>query len=117
MPAHGKYGNTRCVRWDDDTQSFMLRCEDCSAKTGARFWPLTLEFWNPKTMQRCRACGAEKARKRERDKRRTDPAWAAEQRRKSMEYYVENKPVVAMKHKEYMKDYRARKRAEKGEAA
>lgn len=45
------------VRWRDDV-GWEKRCDECAKRdTDARFWPLTLEFWNPKkSMRRCRSC-------------------------------------------------------------
>ena len=51
------------VRYREDT--FELRCERCAAlrKGNRGYWPLTLEFWNPKrSMTKCRACLTEVTR-------------------------------------------------------
>jgi len=72
-------------------------------------WPLDLEFWNPTSMQRCRACNlalkriaAKKARSRPEERERARLANKA--------YYAENKRIVNMKHAIYMREYRARER-------
>lgn len=53
------------LRWKEDT-GIEKRCDFCPK--GARYWPLTEEFWNfTQTFNRCRACLA--AQKRESNRR------------------------------------------------
>lgn len=117
MPAHGKYGETRGVRWNPEVDAFTLKCDDCAKRGDACYWPLTLDFWNPRTMQRCRACDADKRARMEREKRRADNAFAEERRARARAYYRENKAVMSMKHTIYMRERRARQRAERDNAA
>jgi hypothetical protein len=54
------------IRFFPDT-GWELRCETCSHDREQSYWPLTLEFWNPKQgMTRCRACWTALARDRRR---------------------------------------------------
>jgi hypothetical protein len=44
------------VRWREDT-GWEFRCEVCTKRGNARFWPLTDEFWDKaRGMGRCRSC-------------------------------------------------------------
>ena len=46
----------RGIHYNPET-GWELRCEVCSHDRQQSYWPLTLEFWNPKQgMSRCRAC-------------------------------------------------------------
>ena len=47
----------RGVRWREDV-GFELRCDVCAkARRTDCYWPLTLDFWNPRRgMTMCRAC-------------------------------------------------------------
>lgn len=112
MPSHGRYGETRGVRWDPELRDFVMKCDDCARKGHRSYWLITLEFWNPRSMQRCRACNMEKKRTDEGARRRSDLAYAKRRREYAKRYYEENKPVVAMKHKIYMRAYRKRQRGD-----
>lgn len=112
MPPHGHYGSTRGVRWDSETELFEMKCDDCSASGQQSYWPLTVEFWNPRTMQRCRACDYERRRRMERERRKSDPAFRQARLERAKAYYHANKPVVSLKHKEYMREYRKRLKGE-----
>ena len=117
MPPHGLYGNTRGVRWNEEIQCFTLKCDDCARKGNIQYyWPLVLELWNPNSMQRCRACNLDKKR-REAKKARQDPIHREKLRIAAAAYYEENKPIRAMKHKDYMKGYRQRKRDEQASSS
>lgn len=52
------------IRYRDG--SWELRCERCAAlrRVGPTYWPLTLEFWDPTAMTRCRACHKEVKRQK-----------------------------------------------------
>lgn len=51
-----------------------MRCEDCAISGGKAYWPLTLEFWEPKHgLSRCKACHLHARAKRLRDALRNDP--------------------------------------------
>lgn len=51
------------IRYDAEHGEFLLRCASCTKRHLPSFWPLTLEFWNPRvSMIRCRACIAEERR-------------------------------------------------------
>ena len=109
MPPHNLYGNTRGVRWDPKEQEWLLKCDDCSRKAEKCFWPLNLEFWNPKSMQRCRACNLVLKRikaKESRSKREV----RERNRLAAKAYYIENRRVMNMKHAIYMRETRAKER-------
>jgi len=104
---HGHYGETRGVRYNPDIGDFELKCDDCVGKRNTRcYWPLTLDFWNPRTMQRCRACDVERRARLQREKRKADAVFAEAERQRNRTYYKENKAVMNMKHTLYMRGYR-----------
>lgn len=71
-----KGARTRGVRWNADTDSFELWCPECERHGGgATFWPLTLEFWEPGRMQRCRACERGRKARAIAERRFRDPEW------------------------------------------
>lgn len=124
MPAHGLYGRLRGVRFNKAEGYFEMLCPGCEKRGNVQyFWPLTLdelgkpEFWDAGSLQRCRACNLEKKRKDGRDKRASDPEYRERLRLEAKAYYAENKKVMSMKHSDYMRGYRERKRAEKAENA
>jgi hypothetical protein len=106
MPPHGLYGRTRGVRWSKELDGFEMRCDDCAIRGQTCYWPLTREFWDAYSLQRCRACNL--AKKKRESKRRFDgDSEHREKRRASaMTYYRENKSVIRMKHTLYMRAYR-----------
>ena len=60
-------------RWREDV-GFEARCPDCVISGGACFWPITLEFWDPKRgMTRCRGCHDRRAAANLRARYRSDP--------------------------------------------
>ena len=45
------------VRYDKADGEFLLRCDSCVALKRNAYWPITLEFWEPRSgLQKCRAC-------------------------------------------------------------
>lgn len=96
MPAHGKYGMTANVRWvydgpAPDDGHWQMRCPDCSTRDQARWWDLTLEFWDHRSLQRCRAC--DRQRRRESDRRRATDDRKIAQRA----YHHANKALINAK--------------------
>lgn len=56
-------GRRAGIRFRKDT-GWEFRCESCATNDVERYWPLTLEFWDPnKGMSRCRACWVDYARR------------------------------------------------------
>jgi hypothetical protein len=66
----------RPARWNPDLKEFELQCPDCVAKCRQSYWPLSIEFWNPRTVRRCRACIAERDRDKQRERRKNPAARA-----------------------------------------
>lgn len=90
---------TRGVRWSVELECFEARCPDCFRKRGTiaydgYWWPLTQEFWNTVTMQRCRACEAERNRVARR------------------EAYSNNRPYELARQREYDSLYRQSRKKE-----
>lgn len=96
------------VRWREDT-GFELRCETCAQDGGqTTYWPLTLEFWNPRdSMRFCRACLSRRRRVRERARSHADPEYRARKRADAL-YQREAKRV-------YQREYRRQNAARLGE--
>ncbi len=94
MPPHGRYGNTAIVRYRSAEAEFEMRCPDCARADRQCYWPLTVEFWDPRSLQRCRACEAAKRARYDREKRQADPEWAKNKARK---YFVANKRTINLK--------------------
>lgn len=96
MPAHG-LARTRGVRYNEATQCFEMWCPDCdrAGGKGGTFWPLTLEFWRPHSLQRCLACTQEQARRHEEQRRRTLSPTSIQA--KNAAYYAANKVVLNAK--------------------
>lgn len=46
------------VRYDKAEDEFTMRCDSCSAAGKQKaWWPISLEFWEPRSgLQKCRAC-------------------------------------------------------------
>lgn len=92
------------IRWPKDSEP-TLQCQQCF-----EFWPLSLEFWEPSHLRRCRAC----ARARRRDytraymrERRKDPAYrAAERVAKGADYRAN-----ADRRRAYQADWYRRKKS------
>ena len=95
---------------------FYLRCGKCWEANLACYWPLTLEFWEPKLgLTRCRACWATYRRRQKRA------------RHSDARYYAEARDVILLKAREryqrrrdiYLsgrRDRYARQRAEQGKS-
>ena len=98
------------VRYDPGEREFLLRCSECAAKGRNAYWPLTLEFWNPKDgLQRCRACSRER-------RRLQHAATVEDKRRKQRDYYARTKADrLAARKRRYQRDNEEinRKRREK----
>lgn len=94
MPAHE--WRRPPVRYSADLQGFEMRCEDCQRRGVAYFWPLTVEFWEPGSMRRCRACNAAKKRADEKKRRQGK---MAEIHGAHRVYYWENRDVLLMKQR------------------
>ena len=46
------------VRYDKAEDEFIMRCDACAAAGKQKaWWPISLEFWEPRSgLQKCRAC-------------------------------------------------------------
>lgn len=56
----------RGVRWRADV-GWEMRCDSCAISKGARYWPITREFWDTnRGLSRCRACWSAYERNRRR---------------------------------------------------
>lgn len=46
------------VRYDRREDEWLMRCDSCASSGQTKaYWPLTLEFWDPRSgLQQCRAC-------------------------------------------------------------
>jgi hypothetical protein len=95
------------VRYDRELGEFLLRCDDCSMeKAGPRFWPLTLEFWQPaQGLRRCRACLAVRRSVRDRARFSADADLRERKRLASKEYRQTMRKI-------YYKDAYARLKAD-----
>ena len=99
----------RGVRWREG--EFEMRCDSCP--NGARYWPLTPEFWNVKHgLSRCAACWLVYWRLRARSARRAD---IEQVRARDRAKYRRNRKVIAIKRRVYYQENReqilARRRA------
>jgi hypothetical protein len=72
----------RPARWNAELGEFELQCPECVSKCRNSYWPLTIEFWNPRSVRRCRACHLEGDRAKKRALRQ-DPAVREKNRRDS----------------------------------
>lgn len=98
-----RFGNRyRGVRWRED--GFEMRCDACPS--GARYWPLTPEFWNVKHgLSRCAACWLVYWRRKAAAKRRANiEAIRAHDRAK----YRRNRKVYILKRRVYYEQNRER---------
>ena len=69
-------------RWREDV-GFEARCPDCATSGGARFWPITTEFWDPnRGMTRCRGCHDRRAAANLRKRYRLDAQKRLERNRR-----------------------------------
>lgn len=62
----------RMARWNPALGEFELQCPECRSRGNESYWPLTLEYWSPRSVRRCRACHLERDRAKQRA-RRLDP--------------------------------------------
>lgn len=93
------------VRFNRDLGDFEMRCDSCAYKRGPRYWPLTLEFWNPSAnMLRCRACIAEM-------KRLERKAYSRPQLDRNRAYYWENRDLLRLKQADYYRSHREQRLA------
>lgn len=98
------------LRWTGE--EFEARCSDCKDKKQACYWPITREFWDPRNLQRCRACNKDRRRKIEVSSYRR--LYQAEYRRqtaevqafKSREYYAANRDEVKARNRVYYEAHR-----------
>lgn len=98
------------VRWSEDTQGFEMYCPDCDHfNYGATFWPLTLEYWEPGRLQRCRACNRALTARRIRERRKADPEWYARM-------LAETRDAKRAKNYIYNRTYRERRKAREAAA-
>lgn len=100
------------VRYRTDV-GWEMRCDDCRHRHIASFWPLTMEFWNPRNLARCRACHRERKNAYERASeskreylRRYRPACRGAIAIKNAAYYAANRERLLA----YERAYRARNR-------
>lgn len=107
----------REVRYNAALGEFELQCPDCRDNSKASYWPITIEFWLPRSLIRCRACWREldalrrrrarlSAEARAKDARRT-----AEWRRRNPGYNVETARIWRQQHPERKRE-QDRRRAE-----
>lgn len=108
MAAHGHYGDTSDIRWVAAEGEWYRRCPDCRKREQQCFWPLTREFWNPQSMQRCRACNLVRKRVMDRAARAARPNARLEAQRK---YSRENRAVINLKRRERRRLANARSNA------
>lgn len=94
MPAHGKYGLTSLVRYNKAEDEWSMRCADCAAADRACWWPIGIEFWDPRSLLRCRACETAKRRRQDRERRGRIP-----QAERDREYRRKNRAVLNMKRR------------------
>lgn len=95
LPNRLAFGSRyRGVRWRPE--GFEMRCFECPS--GARYWPLTTEFWNPCGLSRCRACWLVYWRRHQARLRREDPEF---QRARERANYRKHRRVIAIKRREY----------------
>lgn len=114
MAAHNSYGETRGVRWDPKEKEWILKCDSCVLKRNTKvYWPLSHEFWDKRTMQRCRACELERKRIREKKKRIDDEDYAMRERARRAEYLIRNRDDIRVTRRFYARTYRARQKAKR----
>lgn len=107
------------IRWSKATEELEYRCEECSLRGNAAWWPLSPEFWDyRRAWTRCRACWKEYDRERNR-RLRQDEEYRAVEREYARTYYSSmSLPERRAKrakfreyHRDWMRAYRARKKA------
>ena len=93
------------VRYSEATEGFEMFCPDCERyNRGTTFWPLTLEFWAPGRLQRCRACERALTARQIAARRKADPEWYARM-------LAETRSAKAAKNYIYNRTYRERRKA------
>lgn len=81
------------VRWSPDGPE--MRCDECADKGGvAAYWPLTPQFWDPRNVQRCRACNLGRKRAKAKAKYWADPET---HRQRAIEYHELHRRVIQLK--------------------
>lgn len=103
-------GRYRGVRWRADV-GFEMRCDVCP--NGARYWPITEEYWNVKHgLSRCAACWLTYWRRKAVTTRNRDIELV---RARDRAKYRRNRKVIILKRREYYQRNReailARRRA------
>ena len=90
--------NRVSVRYDRAEGEFTMQCPSCLSAGGTKaYWPLTLEFWDPRNgMQRCRACHVLSRRKARMEKQTPE-----QRREKQRAYYYANRPQRLAWRKQY----------------
>lgn len=100
-----EHQQSRNIRYREGT--FEMRCGGCMAGAGGnRFWPLTEEFWNPRNLQRCRACLLIRKRENARAIYYRDKARIQADRAK---YYALNRDVILLKKRARYEENRLEK--------
>ena len=107
------------MRFSKDTGELEYRCESCALGGNTAWWPLSRDFWDyAKGFRRCRACWKKRDLQRIR-LARLDPEFRAKEAGYARDYYDaqsygERRAIYAKKreyHREWMRAYRARKKA------
>lgn len=83
------------VRYDRETDTFLLRCHGCRRKGRESFWPITRDYWEPgKGFGKCRACHNEQRAATNRRRYQADPAFRAAKREANRQYRREMARVI-----------------------
>lgn len=109
MPTFPR-GKKQGVRWNAEMECFTMRCDDCYEKSMPSHWPLTLEFWNKRNLQRCKACEHERDLSQKRLKYANDPVYREERKAERRRYFQENKHTEMIKHVPRKREWERRKR-------
>lgn len=102
VPVRARFGTRYAgVRYRRDV-GFEMRCDECPS--GARYWPLTVEFWNVRAgMSRCAACWLVYWRRRQAKLRQAQPA---AQRARERRNYRKHRAVILIKRQVYYEENR-----------
>ena len=89
------------IRYDRDSDLWLLRCESCSTSgAGTCWWPLSEEFWNPNQgMQRCRACHRAERRRLDHARNLANPEFMRARRRRY--YHNSRERILAARRRRY----------------
>lgn len=92
MPPHGHYGKTSNVRWvfdgpAPDEGHWQMRCPECDPTKGC-WWDLTIEFWDPRTLLRCRACDRRRRRRSDRNRKAARAAYNRQYRKENRDWLL-----------------------------